>query len=410
MGLIYSCGIWFYEQGIRVASHFNSKAKLWCIGREDIFSRIARAIVPDEPIVWIHVASLGEFEQGRPIIEELKVSHPELRIMLTFFSPSGYEVRKSYPMADYIFYLPSDRPRNVRRFLDIVKPRAVIFVKYEFWLNYLRELRRREIPTYLISASFRPRSIFFMPWGIGWRRALRGYKHLFVQNERSQELLLKLGCHNVTVAGDTRFDRVVALAKESKSNPSIEQFISNKPLFIAGSTWEEDEVLLRELIAQHPDIRFIIAPHEIGEERVARLKASLRSAVLYTEFIKNENSTEAQVLILNTMGMLGSIYRYARWAYIGGGFGRGIHNTLEAATYGLPIAFGPNYKKFNEAIGLIECGAACSVKSARELSTWFTLLKSDDVARQRASDASRSYTAQNCGATKLIIEALDNSL
>lgn len=410
MGLIYSCGIWFYEQGIRVASHFNSKAKLWCIGREDIFSRIARAIVPDESIVWIHVASLGEFEQGRPIIEELKVSHPELRIMLTFFSPSGYEVRKSYPMADYIFYLPSDRPRNVRRFLDIVKPRAVIFVKYEFWLNYLRELRRREIPTYLISASFRPRSIFFMPWGIGWRRALRGYKHLFVQNERSQELLLKLGCHNVTVAGDTRFDRVVALAKESKSNPSIEQFISNKPLFIAGSTWEEDEVLLRELIAQHPDIRFIIAPHEIGEERVARLKASLRSAVLYTEFIKNENSTEAQVLILNTMGMLGGIYRYARWAYIGGGFGRGIHNTLEAATYGLPIAFGPNYKKFNEAIGLIECGAACSVKSARELSTWFTLLKSDDAARQRASDASQSYTTQNCGATKLIIEALDNSL
>ena len=327
----------------------NPKARQWSEGRRNIFKRLEESISTTENIVWVHCASLGEFEQGRPIIERLKEERPELRILLTFFSPSGYEIRKNYAGADFIFYLPVDRLSYVRRFLDIVRPVAAVFVKYEFWHNYLAELHRREVPTYVVSAIFRRDSIFFRPWGGAWRRALRSFTSIYVQNEESRALLSELGINNVVIAGDTRFDRVAAIARATRQIPLIERFKGCARLFVAGSTWGPDEELLIELINQNPDIRFVVAPHEMDEERIAKLAAAIKGgAVRYTQVSEDTDFENVQVLILNTVGILSSVYGYAEWGYIGGGFGVGIHNTLEAATFGLPIAFGPKYQKFKE--------------------------------------------------------------
>jgi 3-deoxy-D-manno-octulosonic-acid transferase len=347
---------------------------------------------------------LGEFEQGRPVIERIRELMPEAVIVLTFFSPSGYEVRKNYPGADHIFYLPSDKPSNIRRFLDAVHPDVAIFVKYEFWLNYLGELRRRNVPTYLISAIFRPSQIHFQPWGGIWRRALDSYNAIFVQDDRSCELLRGVGYDRSIVAGDTRFDRVAAIARAARRIELIERFAMGEPLFVAGSTWGKDEELLIELINRHPDIRFLIAPHEMDEARMKHLEASVDGGVVrYTRSDESSDFSNAQLMILDTIGMLSSAYSYARWAYIGGGFGVGIHNTLEAATFGLPIAFGPNYHKFREACDMVELGAAHSVTSAKELEAWFEPLKSDGEPLQKASSSARSYTKEHCGATDTIM-------
>lgn len=404
---LYDIIITLYAWAIRVASWRNTKARLWVEGRRNLLQRMAETIPADERIIWVHVASLGEFEQGRPLMEEIRRRHPDYKILLTFFSPSGYEIRKNYAGADYIFYLPIDTRRNVRRFLDIVRPEVAIFVKYEFWLNMLLELGRREIRTFVVSAIFRPNSIFFRPWGGLWRRALKSFEAIFVQNDTSKLLLGKLGHTNVQVAGDTRFDRVAEIAANAKRVELIERFKGNKPLFVAGSTWGPDEEHLLPIVNENPTLKFVIAPHEMDQGRINHLiEATRGGAIRYTECNETTDFSTTQLLILDTVGLLASVYGSATWSYIGGGFGVGIHNTLEAATFGLPIAFGPNYHKFKEACELIEVGAARSFTTTDELRAWFAPLRDDAEALKRSGEAARSYTQKNQGATKLILDTI----
>ena len=357
-------------------SPWHKKAKLWCEGRRNLFERLSQSIDPTAQIIWVHVASLGEFEQGRPIIEQIKAEHPEYKILLTFYSPSGYEIRKNYQGADYIFYLPLDTPSNAKRFLDIVNPKVAVFVKYEYWINMLSQLRARAIRTFIVSAIFRKDSIFFRSYGNMWRKALDTFETIFVQDEASKQLLSTIGKENVVVAGDTRFDRVAQIAAAAKKIDTIEQFKGQSRLFVAGSTWGEDEELIVRLANENPTIKFVIAPHEMEESRMAKIaQTAEHGAVRYTQYTAQDSDN--QILILDTMGMLSSVYGYADFSYIGGGFGVGIHNTLEAATFGLPIAFGPNYHKFKEARDMIALGAATSITDYQQLSAWFAPLRDD---------------------------------
>ncbi len=407
---LYNIALRIYAFLLRIAAMRNSKARQWVEGRRDLMRRMAGAIDPAARIVWIHVASLGEFEQGRPVIERIRRDHPEYRILVTFFSPSGYEIRKNYAGADYIFYLPLDTPRNARRFLDTVKPEIAIIVKYEFWLNTLAELRRRNIRTYIISSIFRRNSIFFRPVaGSLWRQGLEAFDVMFVQNEESKELLAKIGFNNTVVAGDTRFDRVAEIAAAAKKIDLVERFRGEKRLFVAGSTWGPDEDLLIRLINENPDIKFVVAPHEMEESRIGRLVAECRGgAVRYTRCTEETDPAGAQLLVLDTVGLLSSVYGYATWSYIGGGFGVGIHNTLEAATFGLPIAFGPNYHKFKEARDMVTLGAAKPITDYTELSEWFSPLRDDAERLAQASRAAKSYTEHHQGATNIIVKTIFN--
>ena len=406
--------MWFYDlimslyAGIiRLVGLRYEKARLWSEGRRDLFSRMREKIDPRERIIWLHVASLGEFEQGRPLIEALRESHPEYKILLTFFSPSGYEIRKNYAGADYIFYLPIDTRKQVRQFLDIAHPELVIFVKYEFWLNFLTELRRRRIRTFVVSAIFRRNSVFFRFYGGLWRKALKTFEVLFVQNEESKSLLAELGYPNTVVAGDTRFDRVAKIAREAKQVPMIERFKGDKSLFIAGSTWGPDEELLLPLMNDNPELKFVIAPHEMDEGRIERLMRETRGgAVRYTQCNETTSFEGKQLLILDTVGLLASAYGYASWGYIGGGFGVGIHNTLEAATFGLPIAFGPKYEKFKEARDLVAIGAARSITTYEELKAWFAPLRDDEKHLTKSSRLARDYTLSHQGATETILKTI----
>ncbi|MBQ1952787.1 MAG: 3-deoxy-D-manno-octulosonic acid transferase [Alistipes sp.] len=406
--------MWFYDlimslyAGIiRLVGLRYEKARLWSEGRRDLFSRMREKIDPRERIIWLHVASLGEFEQGRPLIEALRESHPEYRILLTFFSPSGYEIRKNYAGADYIFYLPIDTRKQVRQFLDIAHPEVVIFVKYEFWLNFLTELRRRRIRTFVVSAIFRRNSVFFRFYGGLWRKALKTFEVLFVQNEESKTLLAELGYPNTVVAGDTRFDRVAKIAREAKQVPMIERFKGDKQLFIAGSTWGPDEELLLPLMNDNPELKFVIAPHEMDESRIERLLRETRGgAMRYTQCDDKSSFEGKQLLILDTVGLLASAYGYASWGYIGGGFGVGIHNTLEAATFGLPIAFGPKYEKFKEARDLVAIGAARSITTYEELRAWFAPLRDDEKHLTKSSRLARDYTLSHQGATETILQTI----
>lgn len=408
MGLLYNIGIRCYTAAIAIAGIANAKARLWLKGRRGLLERIESDMARETRArAWIHAASLGEFEQARPIIEEIRRQRPEVAIVVTFFSPSGYEIRKGYNGADYVYYLAADTLRNAKRFVEAVMPQVAIFVKYEFWLNHLAELRRHHTPTYLVSAIFRRGSIFFRPCGAAWRRALATYTTLFVQNEESRQLLASIGYRNATIAGDTRFDRVAEIARNRQQIPIVERFKRDRHLFVAGSTWRPDEEILIELINSNPDIGFIIAPHEMDDRRICHLVSSVKGgAVRYTESCEQTDFNNTQVLILDTIGLLSSLYGYATWAYIGGGFGAGIHNTLEAATFGLPIAFGPRYRRFQEACDLIELRAARSVKSAAELKAWFAPLRDDRACLEKASRAAKEYAERNCGATRLIVEAL----
>ncbi|WP_300740401.1 glycosyltransferase N-terminal domain-containing protein [uncultured Alistipes sp.] len=403
----YNLGLILYAWAVRLAALRHKKARLWIDGRRDLFRRMRETIDPEARIIWIHVASLGEFEQGRPIIENLRRTHPEYKILLTFFSPSGYEIRKDYKGADYLFYLPLDTSRNARRFLDIAHPEIAIFVKYEYWLNLLRELRRRKVRTYIVSAIFRRNSIFFRPYGGWWRQALETFDVLFVQNEESKELLATLGFDNVLVAGDTRFDRVAEITRTAKRIDIIDRFKGDSRLFVAGSTWGPDEELLIRLINDNPEVKFIIAPHEMDEGRIARIIGEVRGGTLrYTQCTSRTGYGSRQVLILDTVGILASVYSYATWSYIGGGFGVGIHNTLEAATFGLPVAFGPNYEKFKEARDLVTLGAARSVSDYAQLREWFTPLRDNEVFLQKTSRIAKDYTTRHQGATSIIIKTI----
>ena len=401
---LYNIGIYIYVKCIALASLWYPKARQWRNGRRNLLERMAEAVQPSDRIVWLHAASLGEFEQGRPVIELIREKYPQYKILLTFFSPSGYEIRKNYHGADYVFYLPADTPSSVRRFLDTVHPEIAIFVKYEFWLNMLAELRRRNVRTYIISAIFRRDSVFFRWYGSLWRKALRSFDTLFVQNRESAELLAGIGIDNVKVAGDTRFDRVAKIAREAGKIELLDRFCGSERVFIAGSTWQPDEEILLQLINENPSVKFIVAPHEMEESRIETLCANVRGgAARYTKCTPQTSFDAVQVLVLDTVGLLASAYGYASWGYIGGGFGVGIHNTLEAAAFGLPIAFGPNYQKFKEARDLVSLEAAVSIIDYPQLKRWFEPLRDDAELLSRVSRKAREYTADNQGATDIII-------
>ncbi len=401
---LYNLGLHIYALIVRLVASRNRKAQLWHAGRRDLFKRMAEMIAPEDRIIWIHVASLGEFEQGRPIIEQIRSEKPQYKILLTFFSPSGYEIRKDYQGADYIFYMPLDTPRNARRFIEIAHPEVAIFVKYEFWLNHLRELKRKGIKTYIVSAIFRKNSIFFRPHGGMWRQALESFDTLFVQNTESKRLLSDIGFDNVVVAGDTRFDRVAQIASAAKRVSLVERFKGENRCLVAGSTWEPDEELLIDLMNSHPETKFIIAPHEINEERIEKLASRAQNgAIRYTKHHDSESIPQAQLLIIDTIGLLSSVYSYASLSYIGGGFGVGIHNTLEAATFGLPISFGPNFARFKEARDMVKLGSATPITNYSELERWFNQ-SPEELAKQART--SKDYTNSHQGATSTILKTI----
>lgn len=403
-----------YGVVLRAAALFNPKASLWLRGRRGIFDRLRNAVRDWDNVVWIHCASLGEFEQGRPLIEAIKESHPDRRIILTFFSPSGYEIRKDYPLADAVFYLPLDTPRNARRFVRTVRPEIAVFVKYEFWLNYLRALGRSGCRTFVVSAIFRPDSVFFRWYGGAFRRILPLFERMFVQNQESKQLLSALGIEAVTVSGDTRFDRVARIAENAKRLPVIERFAEGSKTVVAGSTWPHDEDLILQAIAAFPQLKFIVAPHEIDQERIGKfIAASPRKAVRYTggdagtaDAGAGTPDADAEVLVIDTIGILSAVYRYGWVGYIGGGFGAGIHNTLEAAAFGLPLAFGPNYAKFREARDLIEIKAARSVSTFPELQEALRVLLDDPELHRKAGAKAAEYVETHRGATAIIMKTL----
>jgi len=410
MTLIYKTAIFLYSVIIHVFSIFNEKARLFVRGRKNWEENLSQKIDRNAKYIWFHCASLGEFEQGRPVIEELKEQFPKYKIVLTFFSPSGYEIRKNYALADVVAYLPMDTKRNVNTFLDIVKPEKVFFVKYEFWYFYISELKKRNIPLYIISAIFRENQQFFRntPWGKWYRKMLNRVEHLFVQNEKSGELLKTIGISNFTVSGDTRFDRVAAIAKSSKEIPIVEKFRGNSQLIIAGSTWKPDEELLAAFINQSNNIKFIIAAHEVSAANINRIQQLLKKPAISFSKVSETEIDKFQVLIIDSVGLLSSLYRYGDVAYIGGGFGVGIHNILEAATFGLPVIFGPNYKKFKEAVDLTFEGGAISISNSDELRQVLNNLMNDKNQLGKASKICSNYVEKNVGSTKVIINKVFN--
>ena len=405
MGFLYNISIQVYSLAIRIASIFNPKARQWLDGRKDVFSNLEKAIDPQDSIIWFHVASLGEFEQGKPVIERLKGEFPSHKILLTFFSPSGYEIRKSYDKADYVFYLPIDSPKNAKQFVSIVNPKLAIFVKYEFWFNYINELYKSKIPLLMISVIFRPSQHFFRFWGRWSRKQLRKITWFYVQNRDSLALLNSANIFHADRSGDTRFDRVYELVKEEKKIAEIEIFKSNTQLIVAGSTWPPDEDILNYVLSRSKQLfKLVIAPHVVNEKHVKELLEKFKafSPVLFTDFKKSDIS-KSRVLILNTTGILSYIYRYADFSYIGGGFGVGIHNLLEPATYGQPVVFGPKYQKFQEAVDLTKRGSGFPVANKEETLEIFDNLLKDKSLLESTSQISKQYVNDRIGATNMVI-------
>ncbi len=386
------------------ATLFNKRARLWIRGRKDIWQQIMRARLSETQNIWFHVASLGEFEQARPLIEKIYTKFPDYKIILTFFSPSGYEVREDYEYADYVWYLPLDTRKNAKKFLEKINPEKVFFVKYDFWYFYLEECYKNKIETYLVSGIFRPKQIFFKKIGKSYAEVLTFFTHLFVQDEESARLLDTLNIKNYTVTGDTRFDRVIQIAEKSAEYPKIVDFINDKFTIIAGSSWEADERLLFEFINKSLNEKFIIAPHIINDEHIVKILQGIVRPVIRYSKIENQDLSNYQVLIIDNMGMLSSIYKYAQVAYIGGGFGSGIHNIIEAAVFGMPIIFGKNYHKFNEAIDLIELKAAYSVKDVNEIEHYFNLFIKDENFLKAVSEKAKKYVYKNKGATEMVMK------
>lgn len=408
---MYDIAISLYLVGVAVASLFNEKVRKMWRGERHAISDIRRRLDPSASYIWVHAASLGEFEQGRPIMERIRREHPEYKILLTFFSPSGYEVRKDWEGADIVTYLPLDTPRNARRFLRTISPVCALFIKYEFWYNYLHILRHRGVPTYSVSSIFRPGQVFFRWYAKGYAGVLRCFTHFFVQNDLSRELLHRhLGIDNVTITGDTRFDRVIDIAREAKSLPAVESFCGTDRVFIAGSSWQPDEEIFIPFFASKAGWRLIIAPHVIAEEHLRQIErlceAHSRRAVRYSR-AKDGVPAEATVLIIDCFGLLSSVYRYADITYVGGGFGVGIHNVLEAAVWRKPVVFGPNNARFQEAQDLKVCGGGHEITCGDDFRRVMDGLISDASRLTASGAAAGEYVSGHSGATATVTAALN---
>lgn len=400
----YTIFLFLYRTGIGIAAIWKPKAKKWIEGRKDLIPRIKAAMEGNsKPVVWMHASSLGEFEQGRPVLEALRKQFPNTVIVLTFFSPSGFEVRKNYEQADHVFYLPLDTKKNAKAFLDAINPSLVLWIKYDYWYHFLTELRNRKINALLISGQFRSQQPFFKWYGRMHRYMLECFHHLFVQSQSSIDLLKSIGFRdNITLAGDTRFDRVIAIADHFEPIAAIERFCAGHDTLVAGSTWLEDEEEICHYANQHPDLRFIIAPHDIGEDRLVQAEGLFKNCV---RFSKYEGQPNANVLLVDNMGMLSRIYRYGKVSYIGGGFGSdGVHNVLEAAVYSIPVVFGPEFEKYIEAVELEECGGAVSIESALEAEEIFNEFFQDAISRKDSGEKAGHYVKSKAGATQKIME------
>ncbi len=394
-----------YSLLIKLAVCFSPKARMIERGRWRLWAKLRRELEPGAQYIWIHASSLGEFEQGRPLIELIKQECPDERILLTFFSPSGYEVRKNYDLADVVCYLPADTIGNARRFVRMVNPKMAILIKYDFWPCFLFELRRLKIPTYLISAAFRPSQLFFKWYGGAYKAVLRCLTKLYVQDDASRDLLAKHGITNVEVTGDTRLDRVISVSLKRKSLPIFDAFRASTsgPIIVAGSTWPQDEEILLRYFAAHPDVKLILAPHEVNRAHILNIISHIKRPFVRLSEAQLEKVGEQDCIIIDSFGLLSSVYRFADLAYVGGGFGKGIHNAPEAAVYGLPVLFGPHYRKFREAVGLVEEGGAFCVNTLEEFSSLADSLFADSSNRRRACEASYSYIHRNAGATERVM-------
>ena len=402
---MYSLGIYIYSFLVRVAACLgNTKAKQLSSGQKNIWNQIGSALHEGEQRIWIHAASVGEFEQARPLLEDIREKFTQYKTVVTFFSPSGYELRKNYPGADYIFYLPYDTGRNAKRFIREVKPSEVYFIKYEFWKNYLSVIRKNHIPLYLVSANFRSGQSFFKWYGGWYRKQLKAFTRFFVQNKRSADLLAGIGYHNVTVTGDTRFDRVCRIVDNARELPEIKQFVNGAQCMVAGSTWPPDEnLLVRYINTGKHRMKWIIAPHELHDSQIEALMKSIAVPSIRYSRLTGDLS-RYQVLVIDNIGMLSSLYRYGSIAYIGGGFGKGIHNTLEAAAYGIPVLFGPAYKKFQEAIDLVDQGGAFSISGYDELESRMNDLFDHSGKLSEAGRIAGAFVSSGRGATQKVIQ------
>ena len=406
--MIYNLIIYLYLLGVAIYSRFNEKVRKMWRGEREAFKILREKVDPNAKYVWFHAASLGEFEQGRPLMEQLRKEHPEYKILLTFFSPSGYEVRKNYEGADIITYLPLDTITNARRFLRTIRPVMAFFIKYEFWYNYLHILKHRQVPVYSVSSIFRPDQVFFKWYGRQYGHVLNCFTHFFVQNEQSKDLLAKIHINNVTVVGDTRFDRVLQIKEAAKQLPVVEAFTNGAPnVFVAGSSWPPDEEIFIKYFNAHKDWKLIIAPHVIGEDHLKQIERLLegRRVVRYTEAEKTNALGDAEVLVINCFGLLSSIYHYGNVAYVGGGFGVGIHNVLEAAVWDVPVFFGPNNQKFQEAQGLKAAGGGFDFQTYEEFAQKMDSFLADADKLKTAGNKAGKFVQGLAGATAKVMSA-----
>ncbi len=405
MRLLYTFFIRCYAFLINIAAHFgNNKAILWRDGRRNQWDKL-KSPNPDDKWFWMHVSSLGEFEQGLPIIEALKKEYPKYKLLLTFFSPSGYEVKKDFPLADMVAYMPLDTLNNARHLVKNFKFKAVFFVKYEFWFNHIKILKDRHIPLFYISTVLRPKQYFFRPWGAWFRNHFYKVKYFFTQNNETANLLYKMGIDDLTVAGDTRFDRVYEIAQQAQRFPDIEEFIGNRKCIIAGSSWPSDEKILYNFIENMPnDYCFIMVPHDISESHIKQIESHLHDYQLYTNL---DSSKKTKTLVINKIGILSKIYRYAQFAYIGAGFYDGIHNIQEAIVFDVPVVFGPKYHAFEEAVDLVKLKGAFAINNQRELENVFFRFINDEAFYEKSSRICHDYVAKKIGATEKTMRVLE---